>query len=77
MTGEPMNQYPGAERPLAAHRAFVVQFGTETEGARARFEGRVEHVVSGRATHVRTLEDFVAFVVGVLADRRVQPAEEG
>ena len=71
-----MRQDPGAERPLPAHGAFVVQFGTETDVARGQFVGRVEHVVSGRATHFLTLEACVAFVGRVLADVRRQPSED-
>jgi hypothetical protein len=72
-----MRQDPGAEQPLPAHGAFVVQFGTATDVARGQFVGRIEHVVSGQATHFRTLEACVAFVGRVLADVHGQPAADG
>lgn len=72
-----MHQDPGAERPLPAHGAFVVQFGPETDVARGQCVGRVEHVVSGQATHFRTLEACVAFVGRVLATVHGQPSADG
>lgn len=71
-----MHQDPGAERPLPARGAFVVQFSTETDVARGQFVGRVEHVVSGQATHFRTLEACLAFVGRVLANVHGQPSED-
>jgi len=71
-----MRQNPGAARPLPAHGAFVVQFGTETDVAHGRFVGRVEHVVSGRALHVRTLAEWVAFVGRVLSQLGPRPPPE-
>jgi hypothetical protein len=35
-----------------------------------RLEGRVEHVVSGQATHFASLEDLLAFMARVLHQRR-------
>ena len=64
---------PRTERPLPAHGAFVVQFGTGTDVARGQFVGRVEHVVSGQATHFLTLEACLAFVGRVLAHGHGQP----
>lgn len=71
-----MRQDPRAERSLPAHGAFVVQFGMETDVARGQFVGRVEHVVSGQATHFRTLEACLAFVGRVLADVHGQPCAD-
>jgi hypothetical protein len=71
-----MYQDPSAARPLPAQGAFVVQFGPETEVARGQFVGRIEHVVSGQATHFRTLEACLAFVGRVLAHVHGQPSEE-
>lgn len=72
-----MHQDPGAERPLPARGAFVVQFGTETDVARGQFVGRIEHVVSGQGTHFCTLEACVAFVGHVLANGHGQPSADG
>lgn len=71
-----MRQDPGAERPLPARGAFVVQFGTGTDVARGQFVGRVEPVVSGQATHFLTLEACVAFVGRVLANVHGQPCAD-
>jgi len=48
-------------------RAFVVQLRSEPDLLAGRFEGRVDHVDSGRSTHFETLEEFVNFVISVLA----------
>ena len=66
---------PPAEVPsaLSPHRAFVVQFYAETELAQARCAGRVEHVVSGQATHFHSLEELLAFFIRVLMTVRTQP----
>ena len=62
-----------AESPLSPYRAFVVQFRAETEVKRGRYAGRVEHVVSGRATHFASLEELLAFIGQVLAAVRASP----
>ena len=59
---------PGGEPTLPAQRAFVVQWHATADLARGRVSGRVEHVVSGRATHFGHLEDLLAFMAGLLAD---------
>ncbi len=71
-----MSQDPSAARPLPAQGAFVVQFGTETDVARGQFVGRIEHVVSGQATHFRTLGACLAFVGRVLAHVHGQLSED-
>jgi hypothetical protein len=50
---------------LPAQRAFVIQFSVETEVQQNRFTGRVEHVMSGQATHFHSVEELLAFIVGV------------
>jgi hypothetical protein len=62
-----------AESPLSPHRAFVVQFRVETKVARRRYAGRVEHVVSGQATHFASLEELLTFIGQVLATVRAPP----
>lgn len=59
-------------QPLSVHRAFVVQFRTETDVAGGRLEGRVEHVVSGQATHFHSLEELLAFMGRVLKEVRTE-----
>jgi hypothetical protein len=63
-------------RPLPAERAFVVQLHVETDVAQGRFAGRIEHVVSGQATHFDTLEGLLAFIERVITGLRAEPPEE-
>jgi hypothetical protein len=46
-------------------RDYVVQIRPETDVRGGQFEGRVEHIDSGRSAHFRTVEDLVAFVIHV------------
>lgn len=64
-----------AERlaPLSVHYAFVVHFRTSTDIPRGQVAGRVEHVVSGQATHFSSLEELLAFMARVLATVRAPP----
>jgi hypothetical protein len=64
-----------AARPLPVQRAFVVQFGAQTDVALGHFEGRVEHVVSGHARRFQTLEEFVGSLVQMLTTLGATPAE--
>ena len=59
--------------PLSVHRAFVVHFRMSTDIAQGRIEGRVEHVVSGRATHFASLEELLAFIARVLTTVHAPP----
>ena len=71
-----MTQPSGGDRPLPAERAFVVQLHVETEVARGRILGRVEHVLSGQATHFDTLQGLLRFIERVLTTLRAEPAAE-
>lgn len=59
-----MSQLP---LPLPTNRAFVVQLRAQPPGDLLVWDGRVEHVVSGQATHFHTLDELVAFISRVLA----------
>ena len=59
--------------PLSVYWAFVVHFRANTDIARGRIAGRVEHVVSGQSTHFDSLEELLAFVARVLASVRAPP----
>jgi hypothetical protein len=48
---------------LPTNRAFLVQLHAEAKIEQGEFRGRVEHVVSMRATHFHSLEELVAFIV--------------
>ena len=62
-----MSQPPVQSPPFPSERAFVVQFRVEAALAQGRYIGRVEHVVSGQATHFHTLDTLLAFMAQVLA----------
>jgi hypothetical protein len=64
---------PEAEQPLSPAWAFVVQFREETEAVQIHFTGRVEHMVSGRATRFHSPEDLLAFFAQVLSVLRAKP----
>jgi len=53
------------ETPLSSRHAFVVQFRDRTD-ARVRFEGRVEHMVSGHAARFRSPAELTRFIRRVL-----------
>ena len=71
-----MKQGSAGQGTLSPHRAFVVQFRAETAVEQGRFVGRVEHVVTGQATHFQSLEELVAFIGRVLTQVRTKPPEE-
>lgn len=66
-----MSQHREKLAPLSVHHAFVVHLRVNSDIARRRIAGLVEHVVSGQATHFRSLEELLAFIARVLA----QPEE--
>jgi hypothetical protein len=54
--------------------AFVVQFrgGTDVAG---RYDGRLEHVASGRVAHFQSLEELLALMKQWLTELRAAPGE--
>ena len=48
--------------------AFVIQFRPETDIEAGRFEGRVEHIVSYKATRFHSLDELLDFIASVLAE---------
>ena len=48
--------------------AFVVQFRPETDIQAGRFEGKVEHVASCKATRFHSLDELLAFIETVLIE---------
>ena len=46
--------------------AFVIQFRPETDIEAGRFEGRVEHIASSKATRFHSLDELLGFIAGVL-----------
>jgi hypothetical protein len=64
------------KHPLPVRQAFVVQLSTETEVGSEHWAGRVEHVVSGQATHFQSLEELLAFMARILRTLRTQSSED-
>jgi hypothetical protein len=62
-------------KPLPVQRAFVVQLYATVAVAQGQLAGRVEHVLSGQATHFHTLEELLAFMTRVLAALDTAPEE--
>jgi hypothetical protein len=58
---------PQSQPMLPTDRAFVVQFRAQPTGAPPCWEGRIEHVVLGQATHFHALEELLVFMSRVLA----------
>ncbi len=48
--------------------AFVIQFRPESDIKAGRFEGRVEHIVSSKATRFHSLDELLDFIASVLSD---------
>ncbi|HET8669393.1 MAG TPA: hypothetical protein VFM05_01850 [Candidatus Saccharimonadales bacterium] len=53
---------------LPAKRAFVVQLHADAKVEEGQWQGRVEHLVSFRATHFQSLEELQAFMVKMLSE---------
>jgi len=66
---------PPANRPnlVSVHRAFVVQLYVDADVEAGRVAGRVEHVVSGQATHFPSLEALLAFIASILRGDHTPP----
>jgi hypothetical protein len=58
---------------LPTDHAFVVQFRAQTDATPPHCEGRVEHVVSGQATHFASWEQLARFIEQVLTAVREKP----
>lgn len=48
--------------------AFVIQFRPPTDLEAGRFEGRVEHVLSGKAMRFHSLDQLLTFIKCVLIE---------
>jgi hypothetical protein len=58
-------------------RAFVVQLHRDAGPGTGRWEGRVEHVSSGRFAHFKQLHELEAFFTEVLdASTRLTPSDQ-
>ena len=59
---------PPSQPSLPTNRAFVVQFRPQPIGVASAYDGRVEHLVSGQVARFHSLEELLAFMVGVLTN---------
>ena len=57
---------------LPTNRAFVVQLYAEAKMEHGEFSGRVEHIVSMRATHFYSQEELVAFLIQTVLSLEVE-----
>ncbi|NOT57405.1 MAG: hypothetical protein HOP18_22610 [Deltaproteobacteria bacterium] len=64
---------PTKEPALPTNRAFVVQFRARDEATPVRYDGRVEHLVSGQARHFQSWEELRRFVEEILATEAEKP----
>jgi len=69
-------QDPEGKPSLPVRRAFVVQFRAEADVERGRFEGRVEHVMSGQSSRFHSLDELLVFMARILTKGRIEPLEE-
>jgi hypothetical protein len=58
---------------LPSDHAFVVQFRAQPKGKRVQYTGRVEHLVSGQATHFYSRTELQEFIAKILTSRSGQP----
>ena len=63
---------PQPQPSLPSNRVFVVQFRLQPTGAPSRYDGRVEHRVSGQVVCFHSLEELLAFMIRVLSDVQQQ-----
>ena len=52
---------------LPTNRAFVVQFSGQAGESPAHWAGRIEHIVSGHATHFTSWAELQTFMAQTLA----------
>jgi hypothetical protein len=48
-------------------KAFVVQFGAETDARLGKVSGRIEHLQTGRRSRFTSVEDMLACIMSMLA----------
>jgi hypothetical protein len=63
---------PSSQPALPANRAFVVQFRAQPPEGSPTYDGRVEHLVSGREARFHSLKELLAFMMCVLTDVQQQ-----
>lgn len=53
---------------LPSRRTFVVQLHAQADPGQDRFAGRIEHIVSGRATRFASAEELLSFIARTVAE---------
>ena len=67
---------PATNKPsLPTNRAFAVQLHADAQMEHGEFTGRVEHVVSMRATHFHSLEELGVFILQIVTTLPEDPSE--
>jgi hypothetical protein len=67
---------PATNKPsLPTNRAFAVQLHADARVEQQEFTGRVEHVVSMRATHFHSLEELGVFILQIVTTLPEDPSE--
>ena len=72
-TGTPARFSAALPAPLSPQWAFVVQLRQGTSLTPDSIHGRIEHLVSGKATTFQSLEEARAFMARVLAEISEKP----
>jgi hypothetical protein len=65
--------WPPSTRRSRPNRAFVVQFRLQPTGEPSRYDGRVEHLVSGQVGRFHSLEELLAFLTRVPTEYQLKP----
>jgi len=60
---------------LPTNRAFVVQLYSDAKMEQGELSGRVEHVVSMRATDFHSQEELIAFLIQTVLSLEVEEEE--
>jgi hypothetical protein len=63
------------ESMLPANQAFVVQFRSKLNMRLGQFQGRAEHVASGKVIHFSSQQELFDFIVGLLKQAPVDSRE--
>jgi hypothetical protein len=59
---------PADSRPALPYaKAFVLQFGAETDARLGKVSGRIEHLQTGRRSRFTSVEDLLACIMAMLA----------
>jgi hypothetical protein len=48
-------------------KAFIVQFGAETDAQRGHVTGRIEHLQTGRRSRFASVDELLAWITAMLA----------